>query len=97
MNLKRSERDWYVLDITVEPPLTGAWQASFDNGATWHNGSQTSGGWAWLLAGPDFDAAAVDMDGADTVAVLTASTTPLLRCAENPVLDVESGPRIWLT
>lgn len=117
MQLRRSERDWYILVLSTTPALSGTWQASFDAGATWINATvtQSETGWvsggkpikdtagnlvttaqAWLLAGPDFDAAAMGMDPADTAATVTGEVVPLLRIADNPVLDVEQGARIRL-
>ena len=96
VRLNRAERDWLVLDITTTPTLTGTWQASFDRGETWIDGHPSAGGWAWLLAGPDFDADSVTMDDDDTDATITADVLPLLRIADDPVLDVEQGPRVQL-
>lgn len=96
MRLNRAERDWYSVSITTTPTLAGTWQASFDAGTTWLDGTASDGTWAWLIAGPDFDATAVGMDAADTQATVTRSLRPLLRIADAPVLDVETGPTITL-
>lgn len=96
MKLNRDERDYYVQEITVEPPLGGTWQASFDAGETWLDGTETDQGWAWLVAGPDFVGADVGMDDADTAAVITTTMRPRLRNADNPILDVEYGTTIRL-
>lgn len=98
MQLFRGERDWYVLDITTVPAIEGDWEASFDGGTTWITGHPTDDDkWAWLLAGPDFDAAAVGMDAGDTDATITASSvTPQLRIKDNPVLNIEQGQFIHL-
>lgn len=96
MQLQRTERDYYVLsieEITTEPtPLTGTWEASFDHGDNWHEGTFTDGLWSWLLAGPDFNAASVGMTDPPTVATITGKVTPLLRIKDNPVLDVQKAP-----
>jgi hypothetical protein len=96
MQLQRTERDYYVLsitEITTEPePVTGTWEASFDNGANWYPGSLNEGQWSWLLAGPDFDAASVGMDDPPTIFTITKKVTPLLRIKDNPVLDVQKAP-----
>lgn len=100
MKLHREERDNYVVAITVEPSLTGTWQASFDDGETWIDGTPSSGNWAWLVAGPDFADDPDGLDPDDTVATITVSPTiPLLRVKDDPVLDVEKGPaiRLWGT
>lgn len=97
MRLHREERDYYVVEITATPPVSGTWQASFDDGATWVDGSSTPDGWAWLVAGPDF---ADDPDGMDpeldTDATISQTMMPLLRVKDDPVLDVEAGPTIEL-
>lgn len=94
MKLHRAERDYYVLTITTDPPLSGTWEASFDSGETWVTGISESGETSWLVAGPDFVAADVDM-GEEGV-VLERSTTPLLRVKDDPVLDIQDGPSILL-
>lgn len=118
MKLHRSERDYYVVTATTDPPLTGTWEASFDQGATWIPGTlaHSDDGWrdsrgqvitdatgavitdapSWLVAGPDFDAIGVGQSFTDTDAIIDATVVPLLRIADNPVLDVERGPRIQL-
>lgn len=97
MRLHREERDYYVVEITATPPVAGTWQASFDNSATWVDGTLAGTEWSWLVAGPDF---ATDPDGMDpqldTDATLSATTRPLLRVKDDPVLDVEAGPTITL-
>lgn len=92
MKLHRTERDYYVLSITVTPDLTGTWEASFDDGATYHEGTLTDGRWSWLIAGPDFDAASVGMDDPPTVATIHRKTDVLVRLKDNPVVDVEKAP-----
>ncbi len=94
MKLHRAERDNYVLELSTDPPLSGTWEASFDSGETWADGTASLGAWAWLVAGPDFDAAAVGMSDEGTV--LASSVTPLLRLKDDPVLDVQRGPSIVL-
>src|ERR1041385_7663483 len=95
--LKRWERDFYTLTIVLGPPLEGTWQASFDNGANWVNGTQVGDDWSWLIAGPTYDAAAVGENPADTQATITDFiTVPLLRIASGLVLDGEFAPKICL-
>lgn len=97
MQLQRTERDYYVLSITeltlFPPPVTGIWQASFDHGKTWHNGTLVENLWSWLLAGPDFDAASVGMTDPPTVFTITKKVKPLLRNADDPVLTVQDAPK----
>lgn len=96
MRLHRQERDYYALTIATTPALTGTWEASFDGGDTWIDGVESDGAWTWLVAGPNFDAAAVGMNAADTKATINNALIPLLRNKENPVLDVQFGPTITL-
>jgi hypothetical protein len=87
MQLRCIDRDYYTVEISVDPPLVGSWEASFDGGVTWVTGTLLAGGWSWLVAGPDFDAAAVGMDPADTQATIQKpGVTPILRLQENPVV-----------
>lgn len=97
MKLHREERDNYVVAITTDPPQSGTWQASFNGGTTWIDGTNGADGWSWLVAGPDFNAAANGLDPDDTQATIAESTTPLLRLKDDPVLNVEAGPaiRLW--
>lgn len=97
MKLNAAERDYYVLQITTEPALDGTWEASFDGGANWADGTETDDGWAWLVAGPDFEASAVGMDDADTIATIVTATRPLVRLKDNPVVDIERAPTIRVT
>lgn len=94
MKLHRAERDNYVLTIGTDPPLAGVWEASFDGGDTWVDGTANEDAWAWLVAGPDFVADEVDMTAEGTV--LDGSVAPLLRVKDDPVLDIQSGPSIVL-
>ena len=104
MDLLPYERDYYVVSYTTDPPLTGTVQASFDDGETWVDGTATTvdvdgedvAAWSWLVAGPDYDATTVDpaQDPDDTVATIESTVVPLLRLADDPVLDGKQGPRI---
>jgi hypothetical protein len=94
VKLRRQERDYYVVSIVTSPALTGTWEASFDQGETWIDGTPSDDNWAWLVAGVDFDAAAVGMNSADTKATITTAVVPWLRNKENPVLDIQTGPSI---
>jgi hypothetical protein len=96
MQLNVIERDNYVLDIKTTPTLAGTPEASFDDGVTWHEGTPSDSYWAWLVAGPKFNAAASGLDAADTVATITHKTKPLVRIKDAPVLGVRSGPAIIL-
>ena len=97
MNLHRSERDYYVVDLVTDPVLAGDWEASFDGGATWATGTLGLTGWTWLVAGPQYDAAAVGQSAGDTDGtVKTSPCTPLLRIKDNPVTAIQHGPVIEL-
>lgn len=100
MKLNRAERDYYRVSITVDPPLTGTWQASFDDGTTWIDGTTVDDDLVWLIAGPDFDAVAEGLDPDDTQATITGEVVPLFRLKDDPVLDVEKARgaiRLWGT
>jgi hypothetical protein len=86
VKLHRAERDYYVIEVTTDPPLSGTWEASFDNGETWVDGTSSSGEWSWLVYGPDFVPADVGMT-ADGTEIAT-SVTPILRLKDDPVLDI---------
>jgi hypothetical protein len=86
VKLHRAERDNYVLTITVDPPLTGTWEASFDRGETWVDGTPVGDAWAWLVFGPDFVPADVGMTAEGTE--IPTSVTPLLRLKDDPILDI---------
>lgn len=94
MKLHRAERDYYVITATTDPPLSGTWEASFDDGTTWVDGTAVGDSWSWLVAGPDFDHTTVGMSDEGTA--LENSTTPLLRIKDDPVLDIQHGPTIQL-
>jgi hypothetical protein len=96
MQLHRTERDYYVLEIEVLPEMVGTWEASFDGGETYVAGTPQGENWAWLVAGPDFDAVAVGLDPLDTGATLLTDVEPLVRCIEDPVVNVEDAPKIEL-
>lgn len=96
MTLHATERDYYSVTIAVNPPMAGAWEASFDDGATWVVGDQAGSVWSWLVAGPQFNASAVGMSPTDTDATITAQVTPLLRLKDSPVSKIETGPTIYV-
>jgi hypothetical protein len=96
VNLNRSGREYYSLAITTtassgSPIPASGWEASFDGGTTWfaatvitENSVDYS---AWLVAG---DRAAVGT----AVAVLSTTTSPLVRATDNPEIVVRSAPII---
>lgn len=54
MRIHRLGRKLYAALVTLDPPATGTWQASFDGGTTWINGTARSdGSFEWLVKGPD--------------------------------------------
>lgn len=91
MQLNRQAVEWYALEITTDPTVTG-WEASFDDGTTWLASTTvgTDGWFRWLVAGPD-----APTPGSATV--LAASLRPLVRAVENPEVVVRDAPRIYLT
>lgn len=87
--LNRRGREHYDQQIITEPPVA-AWEASFDDGATWHLGQALVGdpepGWhRWLVAGDLADPGA-------SVAQLTPTgrtdLQPLARAIANPEIVV---------
>jgi hypothetical protein len=90
MILKRAGREYYSLELTTTPAVSG-WDASFDAGTTWQTGiPATVDGAAcqqWLLAGPD---AALGT----AVKQLTDSVTPLLRATSSPEIIIRDAPKI---
>jgi hypothetical protein len=105
MDLYPWERDYYVQYIELDPPIVGStWEASFDGGATWKTGVSTMvevdgvevEAWAWLVAGPDYNATDVGQSDSDTQATITESLKPKLRIKDNPVLNGQLGEKIKL-
>lgn len=95
MQLDPEGREYYNLEITTSPAVSGGWSASFDQGATWVAGVPgTVDGVAvyqWLIAGPD-------AEGAGTPdATITASILPLVATTEGSERIVRPGPSIILT
>lgn len=87
--LSRHAREPYDQQILTEPAVTG-WEASFDDGATWHLGEvlvdDPEPGWVrWLIAGDLADPGA-------SVAQLTPTgredLQPLARAVTNPAIIV---------
>lgn len=108
MKLPYGGRDYFVVTYVTDPPLVGTVQASFDHGTTWIDGTPTTvtddgevlPAWAWLVAGPGFNATSLasPQEPTDTKAVIPETLTPLLRLAEDPVLSVQEAPdeiRLW--
>lgn len=80
MKLSEHGREFYTATITSSPAVTGAWEATFDDGTTWHEGEEhptLADTWRWLLAG-----ASADPTGA--VAVINRSLQPTLRAVDSP-------------
>lgn len=90
MNLNRAAREYYALAIVTDPPVA-AWEATFDNGATWDAGATTDGVTRWLVAAPDAVAGSA-------VAVLPLGTTkPRVRATSNPEVIVRDAPAIYVS
>lgn len=92
MNISRHGREHYDINITTTPPIT-AWEASFDQGATWVTGTALTGedvGWfRWLIAGPD-------ADPGTAIVLPLGSCTPLGRGIDTPEIVVRDLPRITI-
>jgi len=92
MILEKTGREYYNLAITTLPAVTD-WEASFDGGTTWLDGTAGIAGDGtavvqWLLAGPDAD------QGAAVAVLATGVTRPLIRGTESPELIVRDAPKI---
>lgn len=70
-------------------PAVGDWEATFDEGATWHEATLVEGHPTWLLAGPRVEVG-------DAVAVITGRTQPILRSVSNPELIARRAPEVTL-
>ena len=88
MILHRRAREFYSLAIATEPAVAG-WEASFDGGATWATGAAVTGGWRWLVAGPQ---APLD----EPASVIDRSVVPLVRAVDTPEILVRAAPTIYL-
>jgi hypothetical protein len=91
MRLNPNGREVYSVEPTLSPTATGTWEASFDGGSTWINGTDLSNGsWGWLLAGPD----ATVGSAVYTVPAGVTTITPLLRLTTGQEEIVDYGPVI---
>lgn len=87
--LSRHGREPYDQRIITDPQLNG-WEASFDNGATWHLGealvADPEVGWVrWLIAG---DLAAAGASVAQLTPTGREDLQPLARAIANPQIIV---------
>lgn len=91
MNLNRHARDHMVLAIATDPPVTGPWEATFDDGATWHDGEAVPGHadrTRWLIAGPD-----AEQGGA--VAQLAVGIHPVtVRCVDSTEIVADHATHV---
>lgn len=95
MHLEPKARKYYQLSIVTEPATTATWEASFDDGVTWHEGEEsTPDVWRWLIAGPEFDPE--DEVEAEYIALEVADYVPvLLKLSVNPEVVIIDGPTIY--
>ena len=92
MRLHPLGREVYAVQVTLDPSASGTWQASFDGGTTWLDGTlQTDGvSFGWLVAGPLNDGiGAVFQFAPGQLAV-----TPVLRLQVGAEDIVLNGPSI---
>ena len=92
MILDRSAREFYALEISTTPDAA-AWEASFDDGATWVPSTTvgTDGYFRWLRShGPDVPPVKVRP-------CLAASVVPIVRAIDSPEIIPRPGPGIYLT
>lgn len=85
MNLDPAAREWYALEITTTPAVSG-WEASFNGGASYLASTAvgSDGFFRWLVAGPDADPAGA------TVLPL-GRTRPMIRATDNPEVIVRKS------
>lgn len=94
MNLRPEAREFYVLQITTAPQISG-WQASFDAEATWVAAelvADTTDTFRWLVSGPDFDPTGQAVAASASLAL--GSTIPIVRAADNPEVIYRKAPKI---
>jgi hypothetical protein len=92
VKLEAEAKQFYDPNPVATPPVdAGAWEASFNDGATWVAPTDvTEGRPRWLVAGPESDTTGA-------AAVITQSTLrPRLRVSNPPEMVVLEGPYIWL-
>lgn len=90
MQLNPHSRELYDPRPATEPAVDADdWEASFDNGVTWHAAVVLDGFPTWLVAGANADrGAAVD--------VITERTLPLVRAISNPEVIARRAPEITI-
>lgn len=86
MRLHHDAREYYRLEIITDP-VVAAWEASFDDGDSWHASTSIDGLPAWLVAGPD-------AEQGTAVAVITSRALPLIRATDNPEIIVRRAPSV---
>ena len=95
MELNRVGKEYYTLELAATeidgtPVVNPTYAASFDEGATWENGTKDSatGWWQWLVAGPL-------ADPAGAVAVIAGPwCNPIVRLVDNPEVVARDMPVI---
>lgn len=94
MNLSQLGREVYSVEVTLNPTATGTWQASFDGGTNWIDGTDLgNGSFGWLVRGYAND----DPGNLAVWAFPDATTrqvTPALRLVTGDEEIVVAGPPI---
>lgn len=104
MKLRRFERRWYAMPITVttaaNTPVTvppGDWEASFDRGLTWHPAQphpDLPTAPAWLVAHVTFPGPGDPSTPIPGQILIAVTTIPLLRLIDQPEVMVPNGETI---
>ena len=86
MRLHPTAVEWYPLEITTDPAVS-AWEASFDNGATWVASTTvgTDGYSRWLVAGPDATSPGT------AIVLPLGRTSPRIRATDSPEVIVRTS------
>lgn len=91
MRVHAQERKWWTPGLTADDttgqpitvPVTG-WEASFDQGDTWHASRNADGRPGWLIQGADYPGTGDDAGGITSDHILTDSIRVLIRLRDTP-------------
>lgn len=90
MQINPHSRELYDPRPATDPAVDPAdWEASFDNGLSWHPAAVLDNQPTWLLAG-------VSVEKGAAVAVITDRTEPIIRAISTPEVIARRGPEITI-
>ena len=75
-------------------PVTG-WEASFDQGATWHASRDADGRAGWLIQGADYPGPGDSDSGITSDTIITSTVRVLVRLRDTPETLIDDT--LWLT